>query len=454
MLAFSTRPSAGIAQKGTPAKGKGVDKVSLTVGENDAERPAIEDVNTVQAEGNHDVEEKMTESEWVARWNSEAVDCVLTCEEILLAVTMPDSMRIILDSGATSTVVGRSWMQEYVKNKLKPPILKSSKSFRFDDSSRHCSMGSVKLEFEVDSMSGDKGNVRLICMVEADIVNCDVPLLISRTALTRVAGILNFGDNSLLVNGKYRIGLKQYGDGHLGFQVATHERTEQQKRETLAMYSAEEMSPVVSEEEGAEECVASEQIRKRYVLAHLDLINVMKMLRMAKEMFEGEMVRAEVGKCLCKSSRPAEVVSLGTALDLALGAKVVVVEFFTGRLIREILDTTDNYAVQTPFDPAPSTIAAKQEISDMSQCADNLCDGEDPPAIQEQLADAMARGFQEAEKKFAGAFNDSHVEMLKTFVFTDVSNAYSSIISGSPSTTERFLRINLSYICDLAPLIA
>ena len=43
--------------------------------------------------------------------------------------------------------------------------------------------------------------------------------------------------------------------------------------------------------------------------------------------------------------------------------------------------------------------------------------------------------------------------MLKTFVFTDASNAYSSIISGFPSTTERFLRINLSYIRDLTPLI-
>ena len=297
--AFSTRPSTGIAQKGSPEKRKGVDRVAFTVGENGAERPAVEDVNTVQAEGNHDVEEKMTESEWVARWNSEAVDCVLMCEEILLAVTRPDVMRIILDSGTTSTVIGRRWLQEYVKNKLKPPILKSSRSFKFGDSPRHCRMGLVKLEFEVDSKSGKEGDVRLICMVEADIVNCDVPLLISRTALTRVAGILNFGDNSLLVNGKYLIGLKQYGNGHLGFQVATHERTEQQKREPLTMYSAEEVLPVVSEEEGAKECVA-----------------------------------------------------------------------------------------------------AKQEIFDMIQCVGNLCDGKDPPVIQEKLEDAMVRGFQETKKFF------------------------------------------------------
>ena len=66
-----------------------------------------------------------------------------------------------------------------------------------------------------------------------------------------------------------------------------------------------------------------------------------------------------------KSSLSADVVAVGAALDLTLWAKVLVVEFFTGRFIREILDTTDNYALQTPVDPAPSTIAAKLEISDM-----------------------------------------------------------------------------------------
>ena len=211
-LSFPTTTSTWIAQKSTPAKGKGTDKVAFTVGENDDEGPAIEDVNTMQLEGNRDGEEKMAESEWVARWNSEAVDRIHICEEILSAAAMPDSMRIISDSGATSTAVGRSWMQKFFKNKSKPPIIASSKSFLFGDSPKHSSMGSAKMEFEVDSTPWDKGDVRLICMAEADIANCDAPLLISRTASTRVAGILNFADISLLANGKYRIVLKQYGN--------------------------------------------------------------------------------------------------------------------------------------------------------------------------------------------------------------------------------------------------
>lgn len=38
-------------------------------------------------------------------------------------------------------------------------------------------------------------------------------------------------------------------------------------------------------------------------------------------------------------------------------------------------------------------------------------------------------------------------------MFTDAANAYTSVMSGFPNTTERFLRINLSYIRDLSPLV-
>ena len=129
VIASPTKQSTGIIRKNIPAKGKVVDKVALTIGGNKDERPLIEEVDTAHSDGNRDVEEKMAEAEWVARWNSEAVDQIHICEEVLLAAATPDSLRIILDSGATSTVVGRSWMHQFFKNKQKPPITKSSKSF-------------------------------------------------------------------------------------------------------------------------------------------------------------------------------------------------------------------------------------------------------------------------------------------------------------------------------------
>ena len=113
------------------AKGGGVEKVSFTVG---GESPAIEDIDKGQVEGNHDTEEKLTESEWVARWNSEVGDQISIFEEVLLAVATPESTRIILDSGATSTVVGRRWTQEFFKNKRKPPSPQAQN--RFDSVTR------------------------------------------------------------------------------------------------------------------------------------------------------------------------------------------------------------------------------------------------------------------------------------------------------------------------------
>ena len=69
---------------------------------------------------------------------------------------------------------------------------------------------------------------------------------------------------------------------------------------------------------------------------------------------------------MCKSSLSAEVVALGTALDLALWTKVLIVEVFPGRFIKEIIDSADNYALQTPFDPAPPLGEVKSEVHQMN----------------------------------------------------------------------------------------
>ena len=104
----------------------------------------------------------MTETEWVSRWNAEVANVIHICEEVMLAVETPGLMRVVLDSGSTSTVVGRNWMQAYYQDKAKPMIGKSSKSFRFGDSSRHGSMGVVKLEFEIEAVSVCKKPTRLL----------------------------------------------------------------------------------------------------------------------------------------------------------------------------------------------------------------------------------------------------------------------------------------------------
>ena len=151
---------------------------------------------------------------------------------------------------------------------------------------------------------------------------------------------------------------------------------------------------------------------------------------------------------VCKSSLSAEVVALGTAPDLTLWTKVLVVGIFPGQFIKEIIDSTDNYALQTPFDAAPP-------LGEVKRGAHQMNSGSGVPETHSELSaeDMISTHRIMSERKMVEVFNDAYIEILKTFVFTDASNAYTSIMSGFPSTSECFLRINLSYIRDLTPLV-
>ena len=156
---------------------------------------------------------------------------------------------------------------------------------------------------------------------------------------------------------------------------------------------------------------------------------------------------------VCKSSLSAEVVALGSAIDLVLWAKILVVEFTTGKFLREMLDSQDSYALQTPFKPAPSIIHVEEDMQELAHLK-NVAPTESPTAEKESMAADMIRALQEdSEKKLTDAFNERYVELLKTYVFADAPNAYASIMSGFPNTSKRFLRINLAYIRELTPLV-
>ena len=65
----------------------------------------------------------------------------------------------------------------------------------------------------------------------------------------------------------------------------------------------------------------------------------------------------------------------------------------------------------------------------------------------------MGDGIVEAQRKMEREFPEAYVATFGTFAFTDAANAYTSVMSGFPNTTERFARINLSYFRDLSPLV-
>ena len=99
----------------------------------------------------------------------------------------------VLDSGATSTVCGKTWFDEFssslsATDQDKIQFSKSSKPFRFGDGKI---VNSTKMA-HIPAVIGDK--CVTIC---TDIVDADIPLLLSKTSMKNAKMCLNFDDDTL-----------------------------------------------------------------------------------------------------------------------------------------------------------------------------------------------------------------------------------------------------------------
>ena len=99
----------------------------------------------------------------------------------------------ILDSGASSTVCGKTWMECYVdglpaENREKVVYKPSLNSFKFGSGSIFPSLYKAKLPAVV---GGKK------IMIETDVVDSDIPMLLSKSAMKKADTSINFKDDSV-----------------------------------------------------------------------------------------------------------------------------------------------------------------------------------------------------------------------------------------------------------------
>ena len=104
----------------------------------------------------------------------------------------------ILDSGATATVAGRTWMDCYVDslpedNKNKVSYAESSNSFKFGSGDVYKSLYKVKVPALIGSQS---------VFIESDVVDTDVPMLLSRSAMKRANTSIDFRDDTVTMLGE------------------------------------------------------------------------------------------------------------------------------------------------------------------------------------------------------------------------------------------------------------
>ncbi|KAJ8029370.1 hypothetical protein HOLleu_28748 [Holothuria leucospilota] len=115
----------------------------------------------------------------------------------------------VLDTACTKTVCGRRWIQEYI-SKLDGAeselinSVDSSQEFKFGDGATYKSTG----DCVIPAVIGDTA-----CQTATEIVECDIPLLLSKDSLKRANTVLDLRNDKATMFEK---------DGHLEFTSSGH----------------------------------------------------------------------------------------------------------------------------------------------------------------------------------------------------------------------------------------
>ena len=133
-----------------------------------------------------------------------------TGESVLANSLVDDSKGCgILDSGCTKTVCGERWVKDYIDNlsDYERSLVKtesSPASFTFGDGITVKSQKKLNLPCIIGGLRGK---------VVTDVVECDIPLLLSKKSMKSVGMILNFKEDNVKI-GRKTIKLEVTTSGH------------------------------------------------------------------------------------------------------------------------------------------------------------------------------------------------------------------------------------------------
>ena len=169
---------------------------------------------------------KLSEEQWVGEWNSQSSNAsfnTFVCCAVYEVGSLERHHRhtscaecAVIDSGATNTVVGKTWIESFFQSSAKPMIEGISKSFKFGDSRSFDSLGVILMPVNLSGFDAlGKKPCKMRCDLRADIVAANIPLLVSRQSLKFMHSTINFTSDELIIDCKMIVPLKLAPNGHL-----------------------------------------------------------------------------------------------------------------------------------------------------------------------------------------------------------------------------------------------
>ena len=173
------------------------------------------------------------EQDWVASW-LEKSDQILSCDldesdiflsDMKTSSSLPAKMHFIVDSGASSSVCGMKWMLQMsslfaftLPKKFSP----SKKTFRFGNLTKYNSSGSVILGGTIVGKGPGGKSATESLTVTMDVIELEVPLLMSKASLKSMNATLCFGPDEMLFGNSLRVPLLNTSGGHIFFDWRPH----------------------------------------------------------------------------------------------------------------------------------------------------------------------------------------------------------------------------------------
>ena len=133
--------------------------------------------------------------------NSGSAYMTLMIEKTTLIQEKPDSSSLVfetlscavIDSGCTKTVVGKNWVEQYAETlgeeeRRMMTSTECTTPFKFGDGKKVTSVGKIKIP-------GMIGTQKIF--IDANVVSCDLPLLLSKPLLKKAGAVIDFNGEQI-----------------------------------------------------------------------------------------------------------------------------------------------------------------------------------------------------------------------------------------------------------------
>ena len=204
-----------------------------------------------------------------------------------------DSPLILLDSGASRSVCGISWLKWWYKGEMFD-LKKSTRSFRFGAGPLIQSSGTIVIMVHVNPKCTNSSKP-LILPICVDVVESNVPMLVSYESLKKMKGSLNFLTACLTILSGITIQLSATPSGHLMIQgsKAVQKLTPEMTKNHESIFTMEIRLPVSS--------LTFEELKRIHLqLGHCSENTLLSVIKAAQLHGEKSLIEKLYADCKCQ----------------------------------------------------------------------------------------------------------------------------------------------------------